>query len=285
MFKTLTDEQRSQSNEVLSGKSGGGMYGSILKSGVNIPGYKPIDGINKIRLLPPLEADPHSTFGGAGLWTFFCNGSTVISPTSFNPSAKDPVLERYRKYKLTDPEGKGKSRHFKPSRKVINYILSYNPDDDPRELKVWITSKAMIERVLGAAQDLETGKVVPIDCPADGRAILFKKTGKNLQTRYINETISKDPDPIEEIMEIGAKMRPFEEIIRVPSIEELENFAEDLEAIAESEGGRDIPEDDTDWDKPSIPEQDVEIEKRDDANDAITAKIRQQMEKGKKSIV
>lgn len=282
MFKTISQEERTSAGSNLSGRNSKGWVASAIKSEYNYDAFRPIDGPNKFRLLPPLEADDLATVGGIGVWKYYAGGNTYISPTTLNSGARDPMLEKYRKYKLIDPK---RANAFKPTRAVMAYVLDYNRDEDPTVVKLFMCSASLMKRILERAEDRETGKIIPIDHPEEGRVVMFDKSGKGLTTTYTREEIGRNPDPLQDPEAIADQMKPFKDIIKIYSYEELAQLAEDTESIADN-SGRDIPdeEDDGAWPSPkqnASKDEDVDIRKREGVDEDILNKVRAQMNKGK----
>lgn len=281
MFKKQTNETRSA-----VGSKAGSAYASMLKLDVTIPFFQARDGENQVRLLPILEEEQHMKFGGMEVWTFYSGAGLVVSPSTFG-NARDPIMEKYRRYKLTNP---GKAKVFKPSKHILNYILSYNEGDDRNKVMIWRTSETFRNNIFGRAKDRKTGTILPIDDPEEGRILFFEKYGQGRDTKYAQEGVDSTPDFIENIDEIGSQMRPFADILFVPSAEELENLAADMEHIPVD----DEKEDDVDWGRPANREDPKpnfekeeptpEIQKQQDADsEAIAERIRQKLAKGKTS--
>lgn len=266
MFKKLSNEDRSS-----TGNKSGSAYASMLKPEITIPFFKARDGENQVRLLPIIEEEKHMKFGGLEVWTYYTGSGLVVSPSTFG-QARDPLMAKYKKYKMTDP--KGKAQIFKPSKHILNYILNYNPDEDRSVVHIWRTSEKFRDNIFGRAKDRETKKMIPIEDPEEGRILFFEKQGQGRDTQYSQEEVGSKPDVLIDVDAIAAQMRPFEDILFVPSYDELENLAADMECIPVQDDRED------DWGTRSqsgASDDKVDIEKQDRDSDEIAARIRAKM--------
>lgn len=180
----------------------GGKFDSILKSGFD--SWRPADGENVIRILPPTW-DEHDHYG-YDIWVHSYVGpdkSTYLCPQKML-NKPCPICKAQREAHNAGEEEDAKQ--LQPTRRVAVWLLDRDAD---RPMPVlWTMSWSQDRDIAALCQNKRTGKVLLIDHPNHGYDILFSRTGKGLNTRYVGLAVDReetaaleDEDELEKVLE------------------------------------------------------------------------------------
>jgi hypothetical protein len=169
-----------------------GDFDSIFKEGVKI--FKPREGKNKIRILPPSWADP-SHYG----FEIFVNYGIGVDEQSYlslsaMKNEPDPLAEAR---KQAERQGnKTLADSLKPTKRVMFYVIDRMAEDEGVQL--WAAPWTIDKSFASLAIDEESGAVTMVDHPDEGHDITFYKEGTGMTTKYPAERmrISREPCPL-----------------------------------------------------------------------------------------
>ncbi len=226
-FKTMTDDERDRE------------YSQRLERGLpfiesDLPQFRPRDGENFIRIVPPLEDDSLAGAWGVDLITHYIEGhGWMLSPKSLDANEHDPVDDLIRELRKIDPELEDM---VKTSRKTVMHLLDFNADERDGVLKLWGAPPTLVDDFVKAAKDKRSGRTHSLEDPDNGLPISFDKTGTGLQTRYAAVQLERDPFPLADY--ILDEIEYFEDVLKVDSPEEMQKIIDKILDGAQSGGGR-----------------------------------------------
>ena len=226
-FKTMTDDERDRE------------YSQRLERGLpfiesDLPQFRPRDGENFIRIVPPLEDDDLSGAWGVDLICHYIEGfGWVLSPKSLDQSNYDPIDDLIRELRKIDPDLESMVR---TSRKTIMHILDFNQNEQDGDLKLWAAPPTLVEDFVKASKDKRSGRMHSLENAESGFPLSFEKSGTGLQTRYTMVQLERDPFPIEE--GLADDIEYFEDVLVVLDDEEMNRIVEKILDGARTSGGR-----------------------------------------------
>lgn len=175
-----------------------GDFDSIFKEGIKL--FKPREGKNKIRILPPSWESPNHY----GYEIFVNYGIGVDEQQYLSLSAMknepDPLAEAR---KQAEKQGnKALADSLRPTKRVLFYVIDRMAEDEGVQL--WAAPWTVDKSFASLAIDEETGAVTMVDHPEEGYDISFHKEGTGLATKYPAERmrIGREPCAINEDQEL-----------------------------------------------------------------------------------
>lgn len=190
----------------------GGQFDSIVKSGIDR--WRPKDGENAIRILPPTWGD-HDHYG-FDIWLHSFVGadkSTYLCPQKMN-NEPCPICKLEREAKAAGEDDEAKQ--LRASRRVAVWIL--DRDEDNPTPALWDMSWSMDKDIAALSQNKRTGKVLLIDHPDEGYDITFNRTGKGLNTRYVGLAVDRDPSPISDDEDEQERIKDYIQENPIPDV-------------------------------------------------------------------
>ena len=184
-----------------------------------IPIFKPIDGDNQIRIVPPLADDAQASLWGLEVWTYFINNKSYLSSKTFDAQSDDPIMSHFFDIREDNPE---ESQKYKGNKRYLMFVLDLNNDEV--ELKLWAAPPTLVDEFLGLAKNRRTGEMIALEDPEEGVPIYFTKTGQGINTRYTSIEIEKEPFPLDD--DLAEDLELFEDMLIVPSSKELQKVLE-----------------------------------------------------------
>lgn len=164
----------------------------------HIKTWKPNDGDNRIRILPPTWAkakhfgvDVHVHYGvGADKGAYLDLNKMLGEP--------DPIHEEYQRARdELDPDNKDDQeylRQLKGTRRDAIYLI--DRDHEKEGVQAWLMPFGLGNDVVKLTIDKQTGEVLPIDHPEEGYDVEFTKTGKGINTKYSAPAIARRSSPL-----------------------------------------------------------------------------------------
>ncbi len=226
-FKTMTDDERDRE------------YNQRLERGLpfiesDLPQFRPRDGDNYIRIVPPLEDDDLAGAWGVDVICHYIEGhGWMLSPKSLDQTEHDPVDDLIRELRKIDPELED---IVKTSRKTVMHILDFNADERDGVLKLYAAPPTLVDDFVKAAKDKRSGRTHSLEDPDNGLPISFNKTGSGLLTRYAAVQLERDPFPLEDY--ILDDIEYFEDVLKVESEDDMRKQIDKILDGAQSGGGR-----------------------------------------------
>ena len=218
-FRVARGEARAKAIQHFT--SGGGGVG-FLNDGVDIKMFRPHDGENIIRIVPPVVEDNENVdCFGLIVWRGWVGGRSIIDPRVFDKNARNPLFEAMQM--LNDRGIEADTLKSVP--RVLVFIIDYTKDDRGSDLMLWDAPQQVIKNIIDVSL-IRTGKnkgeYIVIEDPDEGHIVFFDKTGKDVQTKYSGFTIDENTIPLPDDIVVPR----FEDIINVLPEEELDKLAD-----------------------------------------------------------
>ena len=186
----------------------GGRFDSIFKSGFDI--YKPQQGENRIRFLPPTWDDPEDF--SYPVWVHRRIGPDNSSYLCSNErddkgriiKGQCPICEAAAESKRAGEEDEAKE--LRAVQQFVAWIIDRKGDEDTPSLYSisWTIDKDLSSLRLG-----ESGGVLHIAHEEVGFDVSFVRTGQGVNTRYSAWRISRDESPISDNPKVQQKIEQF----------------------------------------------------------------------------
>ena len=191
---------------------------SYLKD--HVPMWKPNDGENVIRILPPSWDD--ADHFGYDIYVHYGVGpdnSTYLDLAKMK-RGPDPIQEEAQKAKM-----EGDEEYFKQldsKKRVLVYLIDR---DKPKEgPMLWAMPWSVDKDIAKQCWDSRTQEALPIDSPDDGYDVIIIKEGTKERTRYTVK-IARRPSPLEITDQIADVLEqyPLPECLNFFSYEYIKN--------------------------------------------------------------
>lgn len=178
-------QERSPDTYKKRGEQGGGDFDKYLADRIKM--FKPADGDNTIRILPPtwdgaehFGLDIYVHYGvGPDSQTYLCNHKMQNKPC--------PICdEREKAAKDGDVDYADK---LKPTKRVLVYLIDRNNEKDGPI--VWSMPWTIDRDLCKLVVDKRSGETLPIDNPDRGYDISFERKGKGDRTQYIGLAVAR----------------------------------------------------------------------------------------------
>lgn len=189
-------EARSAESVRQRADSGGGDFDKFLKPHIKI--YKPHDGDNRIRIVPPgwkkadhYGVDIHVHYGvGADRQTYLCLHKMLGKP--------DPINEERELFaREADTDNEADKKHLRDltaTKRTLLYLI--DRDNQKEGVQAWAMPKGLDMDIVKISMDKDSGEVLPIDHPEDGYDVTFEKNGKGVNTKYEAAAIARRSSPL-----------------------------------------------------------------------------------------
>lgn len=189
-------QSRSSEDTKARANSGSGDFDKLLKP--HIKSWKPNDGDNRIRILPPtwvkakhFGVDAHIHYGVGADKGAYLDLQKMLGED-------DPIHEEYLRAKAElDPDNKDDQeylRQLRGTRRSLVYLI--DRDHEKEGVQAWFMPFGLDNDIVKLSIDRGTGEVLPIDHPDDGYDVEFTKTGKGLGTKYSAPAIARRSSPL-----------------------------------------------------------------------------------------
>lgn len=156
--------------------------------------WKPKDGLNTIRILPPTWEDA-GHYGIIIALHYFVGPekNTYVCPKKLNRTPC-PLCERSEMLKAAGKKKEGET--LEPRSRSLVWLL-----DRKEEMKgpqLWAMPMSKVDAaILLASKNKRTGNTYPIDDPEEGFDIFLTKSGQNMNTEYFPE-IDRETSPVDQ---------------------------------------------------------------------------------------
>ncbi len=166
----------------------GGDYDTYINEEIKF--YKPREGKNIIRILPPMWKDEDGVDSDHYGYEIWCNYNVGPDKQSYLSLSKmkdeaDPLAEALKEAQL---DGDNKlAKALKPKMRVCIFVIDRLAEEEGPQL--WAAPWTFDRDLAALCEDEDTKEVVYIDDPYgededDGRDLRFYKTGSGLRTEY-----------------------------------------------------------------------------------------------------
>lgn len=190
---------------------------SFLKD--HVPVWKPNDGENVIRILPPSwEGADHY---GLDVYVHYGVGpdnSTYLDLVRMK-KGPDPITEEMQRARQEGDEEYAKQLESK--KRVLVYLIDR---DKPKEgPMMWAMPWTVDKEIAIHSWDSRTQEALPVDSPEDGFDIIINRQGKGARTEYTVK-ISRNPSPLQITPEIADLLdnHPLPECLNFYSYEQIQ---------------------------------------------------------------
>lgn len=154
---------------------------NYLEDGISA--FKPAEGDNLIRILPPTWDDPDHY--GYDMWMHYQvgadNSSYLCRRAMKYDDGRCPICEEREKAEALG-EDEDYVRALKPKKRVGYYLI--NRDKEGEGLLFWAAPWTVDRDIATQAVDVRSQEVIPLDDPDDGFDVSIKRSGMNERTEY-----------------------------------------------------------------------------------------------------
>jgi len=190
---------------------------SFLKD--HVPTWKPNDGENVIRILPPSwdGADHY----GLDVYVHYSVGpdNSTYLDLSRMKKGPDPITEEMQRARQSGDEEYAKQLESK--KRVLVYLIDR---DKPKEgPMLWAMPWTVDKEIAIHSWDSRTQEALPIDSPDDGFDVIINRQGKGARTEYTVK-IARNPSPLNITPEIADLLEnhPLPECLNFYSYEQIQ---------------------------------------------------------------
>jgi hypothetical protein len=216
-------EQRSREQMQKRQSQGANDFDKYLSDGIKM--FKPADGDNTIRILPPTWSKPehfgydiHVHYGiGPDQQTYLCLRKMKGEDC--------PICEELDLVKKEGGDEEAE-KELRPNKRVLYYLI--DREHEKEGVQVWPAPWTVDRDLVGVSQDKKSGAALPIDSPTDGFDITFTKTGAGMKTKYTSIAVDRRES------ELG-KQSWLDAAVDMPLPETLKFY--DYDHIAKAFGG------------------------------------------------
>lgn len=163
-----------------------------------IKSFKPADGDNCIRILPPTWKNPEHF--GYDVFVHYGVGPDRQSYLCLNKmkGEPDPIFEEYESAKRDAREGNKDDeayvKELAAKKRVGIWLIDRN--NEKEGVQFWSMPWTIDRDIVKVSIDKKTGEVLPIDHPDEGYDVEFDKSGKGARTEYGGVAISRRSSPL-----------------------------------------------------------------------------------------
>jgi hypothetical protein len=170
-------------------------FDTYLKSDVKI--WKPNDGANTIRVLPPTWDKPKHY--GIDLFVHFGVGPDEQAYLCLFKMKGEacPLCDALQQERGGRGKGRDEEQYLKdlePTKRVLFYLI--DRDHEKEGVQAWAAPWTIDRDTTKVSVDRRTGDVLPIDDPQNGYDLEFDRTGKGINTKYVGLAISRRSSPL-----------------------------------------------------------------------------------------
>jgi hypothetical protein len=171
-------------------QQGANEFDKILKDSVKM--FKPNDGENRIRILPPTwEGAKHF---GLDVFVHYGVGPDRGTYLCLNKmKGEDDPIEEERLIARKDGDEKY-AKELEAKRRVLVYLIDRDHEKDG--VQAWAMPWTVDRDIVKVSVDRSSGEVLPIDHPEDGYDVEFEKKGAKDRTEYIGIAIARRSTPL-----------------------------------------------------------------------------------------
>lgn len=178
-------QERSAADTKKRSSQGANDFDKILKDHIKM--WKPNDGDNRIRILPPTWKD--AKHFGLDIYVHYAVGPDRQSYLCLSKmkGEADPIAEEREIARRDDDEKYAKDLEAK--RRVLVYLIDR---DHPKDgVQAWSMPWTVDRDIVKVSVDKSNGEVLPIDHPEEGYDIEFEKKGAKDRTEYLGVAIAR----------------------------------------------------------------------------------------------
>lgn len=202
--------------------------------------FKPRDGENCIRIVPPIELHEIKSYS-IEAWVHFSVG---INNTAFlcrkeMQRKRCYICEQATPELWEEDEEKAKSYWPGPPRRLI-WICDLK-SDEPEKLLLWSCPSTLYKEILGQSRKRDQDIMIDVSDEDSGVPVYFDKHGKGLRTKYSNVQLGEEAIPLDE--SVLDQRRTFEDAIIISEYKEVkQEFLNTEEEGSEDYNAEEEPE-------------------------------------------
>lgn len=147
----------------------------------DVPEFRPKEGTNAVRIIPPTWDDPKHY--GIDLWLHYGIGSgndIYLCPIKMEHGDECAICAEREKALKDDDEEYAKQLEAK--KRVLAYVI--DRDKEKEGIQVWAMPWTVDREINTLAYDKRSGEVYDVDDPEEGYDIEFKREGMRRNTKY-----------------------------------------------------------------------------------------------------
>lgn len=173
-------------------KASNSTFDSILV-GEGLQFYKPREGENNIRLLPPTWSDLDKWGDGWHIdaYVHYNIGLDNSAYLCLEKMTGEPCPICEAKNETKDETER---KAFQISRRALVWLI--DRDNEKAGPQAWIMPLSLFREINTRCIDKKTGKPILIDDPDEGYDVSFVKEGKEIKTKYLGIEIARDSTPL-----------------------------------------------------------------------------------------
>jgi len=178
------DQARKRSNQ------GGGDFDKYLVDAIKM--WKPNDGANTIRILPPTWNKPEHF--GYDIYVHYGVGpdrQSYLCPSKMK-GEPCPICEERAEAERAGDEKYAKD--LKPRQRVLVYVV--DRDHEKEGVQAWASPWTFDRDLAKVSTDRKSGAVLAIDHPEEGYDVEFDKKGAKDRTEYLGIAVARRDSPI-----------------------------------------------------------------------------------------
>ena len=154
--------------------------------------FKPQDGQNRIRILPPTFED--ADHYGIDIFVHYGVGpdNQAYLDLQKHKGKADPVSEEYERAKRSGDDEY--ARKLSSKKRCLVWVIDRDKEDEGP--KLWAMPWTVDRDISEASLDPDTREALPLDHHEEGYDVIFRKEGSKLTTKYIGVQLSRHATPI-----------------------------------------------------------------------------------------
>lgn len=211
--------QRRSAEEVNKRASMGAKdFDSYVRDDIKL--WKPNEGANTIRILPPTWPDPKHY--GLDIWVHYGVGPDQQAYLCLDKMKGEhcPMCEEYDRARRAN-EDEEYVNELKPTRRVLFYLV--DRDHENEGVQAWAAPWTIDRDITKISVDRKTQETIPLDDPEEGYDVEFDKNGKGLGTKYVGVAIARRSSSLGKSAWLDfAVEHPLPEILEYHSAEHIE---------------------------------------------------------------
>lgn len=189
--------------------------------------FVPEEGINKVRIVQPLEVDE---LGYYGLDVYFhrgvgpAKGDYLCLKRMFGKSCYECDQQTSELWD-NNPD---LAKTYYPDHRILLWVVDLKAkkgDENYMKVLLWSCPKSLARDILGQSHKMETDVYVDVSHPHTGVGVFFKREGQGMRTKYTNVQLSDKALPLPDA--ILDQMKEFIDILVVPTYEDVKKVDSD----------------------------------------------------------
>lgn len=178
-------QERSADAYKKRGDQGGSQFDSYLQESVKV--YKPHDGDNIVRILPPTWDKPEHF--GFDLYLHYEVGPDKETYICLDKMKGEPCPVCEERKRAQDDGDEEYAAKLKPNKRVCVWLIDRKEEKEGPML--WPMSWTIDRDICKLVVDKRSGEVLPIDHPEEGYDIEFERKGKGMRTEYLGIAVAR----------------------------------------------------------------------------------------------